>query len=48
MGLLSFASGVPELVALNTPSLLLAIFGIILMAVLVVRKVKGGIFLAIL
>jgi len=48
VGLLSFSEGVPALVALNTPSLLLAIFGILLMVVLVVRNVKGGIFLAIL
>ncbi|MFV0401155.1 MAG: NCS2 family permease [Oscillospiraceae bacterium] len=41
------SSVVPGLVSFNDPGVLLAVFGIILMVVLVVCKVKGGVFIAI-
>ncbi|NMB02129.1 MAG: NCS2 family permease [Firmicutes bacterium] len=46
-GFLSFDAGIPELVALNTPSLLLTLFGLALTVVLLVRNVKGAIFIGI-
>lgn len=47
-GLLSFEAGIPELVALNTPSVLLTLFGLALTVVLLVRNVKGAIFIGII
>ncbi|MCK9525464.1 MAG: NCS2 family permease [Limnochordia bacterium] len=46
-GLIAFDSGVPALVALNTPSVLLTIAGLILTVILLVRDVKGAIFIGI-
>jgi AGZA family xanthine/uracil permease-like MFS transporter len=46
-GLLSFESGVPGLVALNTPSVLLTLAGLIFTVILLVRNVKGAIFIGI-
>src|SRR5690606_25098713 len=43
----SFGDGVPALVALNTPSVLLTIAGLILTIILLVRNVKGAIFIGI-
>ena len=42
------SSIVPELVALNNPAVLLAIFGIILTVILLICKVKGAIFIGII
>lgn len=42
------SAAVPGLVALNTPAVLLAIFGIILTIVLLILKVKGAIFIGII
>lgn len=42
------SAAVPALAALNTPAVLLAIFGIILTVVLLVKKVKGAIFIGII
>ena len=41
------SSAVPAIVTLNTPAVLLAIFGIVLTVILLVRKVKGAIFIGI-
>lgn len=42
------SSAVPGLVALNSPSVLLAIFGLILTVILLIRNVKGAIFIGII
>lgn len=42
------SAAVPEIVPLNTPSVLLAIFGIIFTVILLVRNVKGAIFIGII
>jgi AGZA family xanthine/uracil permease-like MFS transporter len=42
------SAAVPALAALNTPAVLLAIFGLILTVVLLVKKVKGAIFIGII
>jgi AGZA family xanthine/uracil permease-like MFS transporter len=42
------SSAVPALAALNTPTVLLALFGLILTVVLLVKKVKGAIFIGII
>ena len=47
VGLLSFGAGVPEIVPLNTANVLLALFGIALTVVLLIRKVPGAIFIGI-
>ena len=47
-GLLSFGDGIPALVALNTPGVLLTIVGLILTVILLVRNVKGAIFIGII
>lgn len=47
-GLLSFEAGIPELVALNTPSVLLTLLGLALTIVLLVKQVKGAIFIGII
>ena len=47
-GLLSFGAGIPELAKLNTPSILLTLFGLALTVILLVRQVKGGIFIGII
>lgn len=44
---ISNSSAVPAIVDLNTPSVLLALFGIALTVILLVLKVKGAIFLSI-
>ncbi len=41
------SSAVPAIVTLNTPAVLLAIFGIVLTVILLIRKVKGAIFIGI-
>lgn len=41
------SSAVPAIVTLNKPAVLLAIFGIVLTAILLIRKVKGAIFIGI-
>jgi len=41
------SSAVPAIVALNTPAVLLAIFGLVLTVVLLIRQVKGAIFISI-
>lgn len=46
--LLSFDGGVPSLVAFNTPLILLALFGLILMSILLIRNTKGAIFISII
>jgi len=47
VGLLSFGAGVPEIVPLNTANVLLALFGIALTVILLIRKVPGAIFIGI-
>jgi AGZA family xanthine/uracil permease-like MFS transporter len=42
------SSAVPALSTLNAPAILLAIFGIVLTVVLLIKKVKGAIFLGII
>mgnify|MGYP001454226569 CR=1 FL=1 len=42
------SAAVPEIVPFNTPSVLLAIFGIIFTTILLVGKVKGAIFIGII
>jgi len=42
------SSAVPALAALNTPSVLLALFGLILTIILLVRKVNGAILISII
>ncbi|NLB41868.1 MAG: NCS2 family permease, partial [Clostridiales bacterium] len=46
-GLLNFNPGVPAMTELNTAALLLTVFGIILTVVLLIKKVKGAIFIGI-
>ncbi|NLC44378.1 MAG: NCS2 family permease [Clostridiales bacterium] len=46
-GLLNFGAGVPAMTELNTAALLLTVFGIILTVVLLIKKVKGAIFIGI-
>ena len=41
------SSAVPAIVALNNPAVLLAIFGIVLTVILLIRQVKGAIFISI-
>lgn len=48
IGLFNFGAGVPELVSLNSASILLALFGIALTVVLLIRKVPGAIFIGII
>src|SRR5690606_20583198 len=48
VGLIDFSAGVPELVTLNNPTVLLTIFGIILTVILLILNVKGAIFLGII
>lgn len=48
IGLFDFGAGVPELVSLNSASILLALFGIALTVVLLIRKVPGAIFIGII
>lgn len=47
-GLLTFEAGIPELVVLNTPTVLLTLFGLALTVILLVRNVKGAIFIGII
>ncbi len=47
-GLLSFEAGIPELVALNNPSVLLTLFGLALTIILLVKGVRGAIFIGII
>lgn len=46
-GFFSFAAGIPELAPLNNPTLLLTLFGLILTVILLVKQVKGAIFIGI-
>ena len=46
-GLLSFEAGIPELVALNNPSVLLTLLGLALTIILLVKGVRGAIFIGI-
>lgn len=47
-GLLSFEAGIPELVPLNNPSVLLTLFGLAFTVVLLILNVKGAIFIGII
>ena len=46
-GLLSFDAGIPELVPLNHPSVLLTLFGLALTVILLINNVKGAIMIGI-
>jgi AGZA family xanthine/uracil permease-like MFS transporter len=46
--MINFDGGVPALSALNTGSILIALFGLILIAVLMLKKVKGSILIGII
>ncbi len=48
VGLIDFAAGVPEIVTLNNPTVLLTIFGLILTVILLILNVKGAIFIGII
>lgn len=48
VGLLDFGVGVPSLVKINSPELILAIIGIVITVVLLVLKVKGAIMIGII
>jgi len=47
-GLIGFGAGVPELVPLNNASVLLTLFGLAVTVILLVRNVKGAIFIGII
>lgn len=47
-GLLSFEAGIPELVPLNNPSVLLTLFGLAFTVVLLILNVRGAIFIGII
>jgi len=46
-GLLSFAAGIPELVPLNDPAVLLTLFGLAFTIILLIMNVKGAIMIGI-
>ncbi|MDD4532116.1 MAG: NCS2 family permease [Bacilli bacterium] len=48
VGFINFSSGVPAMSILNTPSLWVFIFGLVLTIILVVLKVPGGILIGII
>lgn len=48
LGLLANASTVPTLVKLNTPSVLVSLFAIAVLAILLVKKVKGAVLASII
>ncbi len=47
-GLLNFGAGVPDITALNNPTVLLAVFGLLLTIVLLILKVRGAILIGII
>lgn len=47
-GLLNFGDGVPDITALNNPTVLLAVFGLLLTIVLLILKVRGAILIGII
>ncbi|MFY9361004.1 NCS2 family permease [Candidatus Darwinibacter acetoxidans] len=47
-GLLSFAAGIPELVPLNNASVLLTLFGLAITIIMLIRGVRGAIFIGII
>ncbi len=47
-GLLSFAAGIPELVPLNNPGVLLTLFGLIFTVILLIANVRGAILIGII
>jgi AGZA family xanthine/uracil permease-like MFS transporter len=48
VGLINFSAGVPELVAFKTAPVLLMIVGLILTVILLIKNVKGAIFIGII
>lgn len=48
VGILSFDSGVPALVSLHDPKILLFLFGLVATIILMVRRVKGGMLIGII
>ncbi len=47
-GLINFSAGVPSLSVFNQPSMLLFLFGLFLVFILLILKVKGAIFISII
>lgn len=48
VGLVNFSSGVPELSKLNSATILLALLGLVITVILLIKNVKGAIFIGII